>query len=301
MSKEKKNKKPKAKSQKAVDQPVSSKKQSTVAERVNELRPIDDVMFHKLMEGEDGEAVCEEMLRVVLNDPKLSVLSVQPQEDMKNLYGRSVRLDALCTLGDGRICNIEVQKANNDNHFKRVRYNEACVTTNTTDPGEDFRNVPDVIMVYISDFDPFHAKRTIYHCYTVCEETGQKVDNGLTEIYLTTKGVEDGSLVKELMKCFNKPIFDHPSFPKLSKRMKHFKNPQGGFYEMCKIMEDYAKQYAEEYAEDVKSEAILSVQKDTIKSLISNGLNLESLTTLLPNYPKDLILEVYEEMRESNN
>ena len=45
-----------------------------------------------------------------MEDDKLEVLSVTPQSSQKNLWGRSVRLDAFCRLGDNSFCNIEVQK-----------------------------------------------------------------------------------------------------------------------------------------------------------------------------------------------
>ena len=40
--------------------------------------------------------------------------------------------------------NIEIQNEDNTDHFKRVRYNEACVTIVTTHPGTDFENIPTV-------------------------------------------------------------------------------------------------------------------------------------------------------------
>ena len=43
------------------------------------------------------------------------------QSSERNLYGRSVRLDALCILGNGKKCNVEVQRSNKDHHLKRVR------------------------------------------------------------------------------------------------------------------------------------------------------------------------------------
>lgn len=80
-------------------------------EKVKDLRPIDDVFFEKLAQN---KAVCQEILRVLLEDRKLIVHSVITQSSKNNLYGRSVRLDALCTLGNGTKCNIEVQRANDD-------------------------------------------------------------------------------------------------------------------------------------------------------------------------------------------
>ena len=59
------------------------------------------------------------MLRTILEDDELVVQDVITQNSEKNLYGRSVRLDALCTLGNGEKCNIEIQRSDNDDHLRR--------------------------------------------------------------------------------------------------------------------------------------------------------------------------------------
>ena len=86
-------------------------------ERIRDLRPIDDVFFEVLARN---VSVCQEMLRTILEDDSLVVTSVITQSDERNLYGRSVRLDALCTLGNGTKVNVEVQRSDNDNHLKRA-------------------------------------------------------------------------------------------------------------------------------------------------------------------------------------
>ena len=75
--------------------------------RVRQLRPIDDAMFKKLAES---KAVCQEILRVILNDKKLIVEEVISEDSIANIFGRAVRLDALCTLGNGALCNIETER-----------------------------------------------------------------------------------------------------------------------------------------------------------------------------------------------
>ena len=86
-------------------------------ERIRDLRPNDDVFFEVLARN---VSVCQEMLRTILEDDSLVVTSVITQSDERNLYGRSVRLDALCTLGNGTKVNVEVQRSDNDNHLKRA-------------------------------------------------------------------------------------------------------------------------------------------------------------------------------------
>lgn len=158
-----------------------------IEEIVLSLNVIDDTLFQKMAEDKD---FCEEMLSTILQQ-KVMIESVIPQNSIKNLQGRSVILDALCVLEDGKRCNIEVQKANDDNHQKRVRYNTSCITANITNPGIKFEKVPNVIGIFISKFDMFKKGKTIYHIDRTVRETGDVTDNGLQEIYVNTK-IDDG-------------------------------------------------------------------------------------------------------------
>ena len=106
--------------------------------QIQALRPMDDVFFEVLIQQ---PGVCEEMLRVLLDCPDLIVLDIHAQHSIRNLSKRSVRLDALCKLPNDKLVNIEIQNKDDTNYFKRVRYNEACVTTLTTDPGTAFENM----------------------------------------------------------------------------------------------------------------------------------------------------------------
>ena len=54
---------------------------------------------------------------IILEDEKLIVKDVIVQSSERNLYGRSVRLDALCILGNGKKCNVEVQRSNMESPF----------------------------------------------------------------------------------------------------------------------------------------------------------------------------------------
>ena len=109
-----------------------------IREEAKKLNPIDDLMFRTMAED---EKFCEEILRVILGDAGLTVLESTAQYTGTNLQGRSVILDAKCVLGDGRKIDIEVQRADDDDHQKRVRYNGAVLTANITDPGTKFKDV----------------------------------------------------------------------------------------------------------------------------------------------------------------
>jgi len=204
-----------------------------IREEAKKLVPIDDVMFRKMAED---KLFCQEILRVIMNDQELIVINNTPQYVVTNLQGRSVILDAHCKLGDGRETDIEVQKSNDDDHQRRVRYNGSVLSANIMDPGARFEKVPDVCIVFISRFDMFKDGFPLYHIDRVVRETGKIVDNGFEEIYVNA-AVSDGSDVSELMEVFVSETAYSDKFPLTSAGKHRYKETEEGQQIMCEIME----------------------------------------------------------------
>ncbi|MDE5716319.1 MAG: Rpn family recombination-promoting nuclease/putative transposase [Lachnospiraceae bacterium] len=150
-------------------------------------------------------------------------------------------LDAKCVLGDGRKTDIEVKKANDTDHQRRVLYNGAILTTNLTDPGEKFENIPNVCVVFISRFDIFDGNHSLYHVDRIIRETGKVVYNGFEEVYVNAK-VKDGSEVSELMEVFVDDAAYNSKFPVTSGSKRRYKTTEEGQQVMCEIMERIAKE-----------------------------------------------------------
>ena len=206
------------------------------------LNPIDDLMFRKMAEHKE---FCEEILRVILGDNELIVTDNMQQFDLKNLQGRSVVLDAKCITGDGRYINIEVQKANDDNHLKRVRYNASVLTANVTETGKQFEFVPDICIIFISAFDLFKGNLPLYHVVKTVKETGQVIEDGLTEIYVNA-AVDDGSKLAKLMKVFTKnDVYDEADFPVTSEIKARFKKDEGGTVKMDATLQKWMQESEE--------------------------------------------------------
>ena len=206
------------------------------------LNPIDDLMFRKMAEHKE---FCEEILRVILGDYELVVTDNMQQFDIKNLQGRSVVLDAKCITGDGRYINIEVQKANDDNHLKRVRYNASVLTANVTETGKQFEFVPDICIIFISAFDLFKGNLPLYHVVKTVKETGQVIEDGLTEIYVNA-AVDDGSKLAKLMKVFTKnDVYNEADFPVTSEIKARFKKDEGGTVKMDATLQKWMQESEE--------------------------------------------------------
>lgn len=204
-----------------------------IREEVKKLNPIDDLMFRKMAEERD---FCEEILRVILEEPDLVVLENKAQYDITNLQGRSVILDALCLLGDGRQVNVEVQRADDDDHQKRMRYNSSVLTANIMDPGKKFKNVPEVYAVFISEFDIFNSGRVRYHVDRVIRETRETVNNGFYEVYVNA-AVKDGSDISELMSVFTDDTVYSDKFPVTSNIKHRYKETEKGRKTMNNILD----------------------------------------------------------------
>ncbi len=65
------------------------------------------------------------------------------------------------------------------------------------------------------------------------------------DIIFANTCVNDGSDKSELLQLMlNKEAFYNEKFPQISNAINYFKETEGGQSEMCKVVEDYAKEYA---------------------------------------------------------
>ena len=237
-------------------------------ERIKEFRLIDDIFFEVF--ASDIPA-CQEILRVILEDAELVVNDVVVQSSERNLYGRSVHLDALCTLGNGSLCNIEIQRADNDNHLKRARFNAANITVKESETGTNFEKVKDVYIIYTSEKDFFKGGFTTYHIDKVIRENGITVDDGLHEIFVNAS-VNDGSNIAELMQCFTQKNLNNPKFRAVTRRFKELKETEGGLTTMCKLMDDIVNEEKQKEKEKVRIELLTN--------MINNGYSKKDILNI---------------------
>lgn len=229
-------------------------------ELVNGLRIIDDALFRLIA---SDPLVCEEILRVLLDDDDLKVKGVVTQERLVSLQ-REVILDALCTLGNGTLCNIEVQKGDGNDDIRRVRFHASAVTTNNTPKGTDFSNIPSVKVLYITEYDVFGNGRSITKL-TRCVRQGETyvpVDDG-EDIIFANATARDGSRASELLELFLKTDEIHDErFPNLCNGFNRYKKAKGGKKAMCNAVQEYAEKYAEKCVKEENAKIIIEMSNE---------------------------------------
>ena len=241
---------------------------------VGELRMIDDDMFRIVA---SDPLVCQEILQVLLNDSKLSVSEVIMQDRQINI-GREVVLDAKCVLGDGTLCNVEVQKERVHDDIRRIRFHAAAMTVSHTPKNTPFSNIPNVKVVYITEYDVFGNGQVLTKVNRCVHKNGEyvPVDDG-EECLFANATVRDGSLESELLKLFleRNEIRDE-RFPKLRDGFNYFKTTEGGRAKMSNVVEEYAKEYAEEESAKAIIEVYLefNLPKEAILERVKKKLNI---------------------------
>ena len=119
-------------------------------ERIRKLRLLDDDFMNKVFED---KKCTELLLRIILDRTDLKVKKVHGEHVIKNLQGRSIRLDILAVDVQGILYNIEVQRSNKDAGAKRARYNSSVIDANVTEPGENYENLYESYVIFVTEND----------------------------------------------------------------------------------------------------------------------------------------------------
>ena len=93
-------------------------------QRLRGFRLLDDDFMSKVFED---KACAEFLLQIILQRHDLKVQSAHGQYDIKNLQGRSIRLDILAVDTNNHPYNIEIQRSDRGAVAKRARYNSSLM------------------------------------------------------------------------------------------------------------------------------------------------------------------------------
>ena len=136
----------------------------------------------------------EYILQTILRKPRLHVKEQVLQEDLKNLQGRSVILDCLCTDESGAVYNIELQNKRYGASPLRARYHAGIIDMHILKAGENFTRLPESYVIFICRKDVLKENRQIYHVKRIIEESGNTFPDKAQIIYINTEKSSDDEL-----------------------------------------------------------------------------------------------------------
>lgn len=231
-------------------------------ERIRNFRLMDDDFMSKVFED---TACAEFLLKVILNRDDLTVQEVHGQHDIKNLQGRSVRLDILAVDEKNRVYNIEVQRSDRGAGAKRARYNSSLLDANLTQPGDGYDALNETYIIFITERDVLKRNLPIYHINRIIEETGEAFGDEAHIIYVNSQ-IKDETALGKLMHDFSCTDPEDMKYPVLAERVKYFKEDTKGVTTMCRAMEDMRNEAAREAAQKAKHEKAIEVAKRLLAS-----------------------------------
>ena len=223
-------------------------------QRLRGFRLLDDDFMSKVFEDKE----CTELiLKIILNRNDLSVQNVHGQHDIKNLQGRSVRLDILATDTNGVIHNIEIQRCDKGAGVKRARYNSSLIDANITEPGDEYNNLSESYVIFITENDIMKAGLPIYHVDRVVRETGELFGDESHIIYVNSQ-IRDETELGRLMHDFSCTDANNMNYKVLADRVRYFKEDEKGVETMCKVMEEMRNETAHEKAVEIAKRMLKS-------------------------------------------
>lgn len=222
---------------------AESKDRSKLLEAIQKFRLIDDTYFNTVMT--DYNAGMELFLRIILQDPALTVVDVQTQREVSNIYGRSVRFDVFTRNADGTLCNIEVQRSDAWATTERARFNSSMVDTLTVKKGFEWGkdHLPPVRVIFITEHDVLGGGLPIYHSRRTIDELNHKpLGDDAEVIYVNASCQDDATALGRLMHDMFCKDPDDMYYKELANRSRYFKTDEHGVMKMCDVMEKLMKE-----------------------------------------------------------
>ena len=253
---------------------LSNLKKKETLEAIEKLCLLDDnlmtLVFDRNIES------TELLLNIILQRDDLKVLEAVAQREYKNPMsgGRSITIDIYARDGDGKVYDIEVQRASSGADVHRARFHSSMIDTKMLKARQEFQEIHDSYVIFITASDVMGAGHSLYHIDRVIKETGTYFGDGSHIIYVNGSYKDDNDPVGKLMHDFRCLSSVDMFYPILARQVKYFKETEGGQEIMCQIFEDLAEKRAEERAE----ERAIEEKKGFARRMIAKGkLSIEEI------------------------
>ena len=225
----------------------------------------------------------EYVLQVIMEKQDLYVIDQVIQKDYKNLQGRSAVMDCVARDSTGKQFDVEIQQDNEGASPKRARYHSGLMDMNTLNPGQDFEELPESYVIFITRDDILGYGLPIYHIDRQIKELEEAFQDEAHIIYVNSRNQDDTELGR-LMHDLHCKKADEMHSPILAKRMYELKETQKGVELMCHEME---KIYSEGM-ESGEKRGELKAKKETALSMAEEGMNIQKIARLVKVSEKDV-------------
>ena len=242
-------------------------KKQKVLKIIAGMRLLDDDLMTLVFDK--NAPATELLLNILFNRNDMKVKEVIAQREYKNPVtgGRSIKLDVYAVDSTGKVYDIEVQRADHGANFHRARFHSSMIDTRLLKGGQDFAEIVDSYVIFITENDVIGKGLPMYHINRVIEETGEKFVDGSYIIYVNGSYRNNDDPLGKLMHDFRCIMPEDMNYPLLAQNVRYFKE-EGGQARMCKAVEEYGLENFAEGKEEGREEGALI----TLIGLVRDGI-----------------------------
>ena len=242
-------------------------------EKLQSFRLFDDTYMTRFFN--ENIPCMEFVLRILMNKPDLKVERTKSQATIRHLEGRSVCLDVYATDSEGKKYDIEVQRSDSGADPHRARYNSSMIDVDNLYAGQDFDELPDSYVIFITENDIWEQGVPVYQIERMNLTTGESFGDGSHILYVNGT-YRDDSEIGKLMHDFSCPNPSDMYYGVLAERASFLKEKEEGVAEMCKIMDEMMREAAADAVQERNyefAETLLNMKKLT-KEEIAQAANI---------------------------
>ena len=266
---------------------ISAENRAEILNIIENFRLMDDTFMSKVFED---KACAELLLRVILNRDDLTVVRVVSQFELKNLQGRSARLDIYAIDEHGKQYDVEVQRSDDGAAPRRARYNSSLLDANLLNPGDKFDELPESYIIFITEHDVLKGGKPLYTVNRTISELDHAIFTDGSHIIYVNGEIRNGTALGELMQDFFCKDPHKMNYELLSRRTEYFKESKEGVDTMCKLMEDYAEKRAKEAARKAARDSSINFAVE----LWNDGMRDMEKIAKLTKLPLDEVKKLFE-------
>lgn len=201
---------------------------------------------------------------------------------MKNLNGRSARLDVHAVEENGTEEDIEIQRDDRGAEFKRARYNSSLLDASILKAGQETNKLPDTYVIFITETNVIGKDKPLYPIERFITLDGEHIpiNDGAYIIYVNGAKKGSGTALEKLMHDFTCTQADDMYYPQLADRMRYFKENEKGVETMCKVLEEMRDETAMQERIDIALN-LMAMDKLSLEEIASaSKLSLEKVREL---------------------
>ena len=237
------------------------------------LTMMNDVFMRNVFKKQE---CTEYVLQVIMGRKDLKVLDQVLQKDYKNLQGRSAILDCVVRDADGKQFDIEIQQDVEGASPKRARYHSGLMDMNTLNPGQDFDELPETYVIFITRDDMLGYNLPIYHIERKIKEVQEDFKDEAYIIYVNSHRQDDTELGR-LMQDFHCRNAEDIHSEVLAKRVYELKETWEGVKFMSREMDEIYN----EGARHGKIEGAMEKAKETALTLADRGMPASDIADIV--------------------